>query len=336
MKRPGLFSPIIILTLLLTSCSEWGRQPFYKADVSDVNIDSVEIRQYEEVLFTINPFTLRQDIEPYIRDFSVFLGDISDDAETREQLYDYVTDPFMIDLFLDTRERGLDMHTLRAKLTRSFRYYMHHFPEDSVPLVFTYISGVDYNMPVVYSEGNVLIALDTYLGKDYPLYGRLGIPAYRSRWMEPDQVPLDVMRALSRKQMSRHSPVPETLLEHMIHEGKQLYFLDCMLPDLHDTLKIKYTAAQLDWMERYAGYAWTYKIDNDLLYSSDHSAIIKFTGEAPFTAPFSRGSAPRTGAWLGWQIVREYMRRNQDVSLAELLQEEDARMMLRESRYRPG
>ncbi len=336
MKRVGLFSILVFLAFIFFGCSEWSSQPFYKADVSHIDIDSIEIRQYEEVLFNINPFVLRQEIDPYIVDFSFFLGDFIDEEAGQQQLYDYITDPFLIDLYLDSRDKWPYMSDLSASLTEAFRYYRYHFPEDSLPIVYTYISGIDYNMPVMYAEGHLVIALDAYLGSDYPLYGKLAIPAYQSRWMTPGQAPVDVMRMMARKQLTKSSSSPETLLEHMVQEGKKLYFLDCMLPDMHDSLKIKYTSTQLDWMENYSGYAWTYKTDNELLYSTDHSAITKFVREAPFTSTFSRNSAPRTGAWLGWQIVREYMRRNQDISLKELFQEDDARRILTGSRYRPG
>ncbi len=241
----------------------------------------------------------------------------------------------MIDLYYDTREVWPGMQDLEDELTEAFRYYSYHFPDDSIPTIFSYISGIDYQAPVMYAEGHLVIALDTYLGSDYEIYGRLGIPAYQSRWMIPERVSLDVMRKLAIKHLSRVSPRPENLLEHMVHQGKILYFLDCMLPHVEDSLKIKYTGQQLAWMERNAGFSWTYKIENELLYDTDHGVITKFTGEAPFTSAFSRNSAPRTGAWLGWQIVREFMRRHDDQSLQELMQETDARKILSGSRYRP-
>jgi len=336
MRSFGLFLTGFIMTGLLFSCGSWEKRPFYEADLSDIEIDSIRVRQYEEVLFNLNPFVLRKEIDPYKDDFSFFLGDHLDEEDGITQLYNYVTDPYMIDLYLDSREVWPDMHDLSASLTEAFRYYSYHFPGESIPLVYTYISGVDYNMPIIYADGNVAIALDTYLGSDYTAYQKLGIPAYQSRWMLPERVPADVMKMMALKHLAEVSPAPETLLEHMIYEGKKLYFLDCMLPHLHDTLKIKYSGTQNAWIKRNAGRTWTYKIDNDLLYSTDHSAITKFTGEAPFTSTFSRNSAPRTGVWLGWQIVREYMKRNQEVSLQELMNETDARKILTQSRYRPG
>ncbi|MFP4065297.1 MAG: hypothetical protein ACLFN2_00840 [Bacteroidales bacterium] len=321
--------------LLFKGCSAWERKPFYEADISGVRLDPIRISRYETVLFELNPFELRKEITPHIEEFKFFLGEGLEDPEGVEQLYNYVTDPLLIELYNDSNEIWPDLDNLEESLTRAFRFYKYHFPESTIPGVYSYLSGIDYQNPVIYSEGHLIIALDTYLGSDYPYYEELSIPTYKRRWMRPERVPADVMQVLADEKLELVSPQPETLLEHMIHEGKRLFFLDCMLPDTPDSLKMKYTAAHQQWMENNQGRAWTYKLDNELLYSSDFAAIQKFIREAPFTAPFSQHSAPRTGTWLGWQIVREYMRRNQEISLQELLLETNAGKILNEARFRP-
>lgn len=327
---------VLIIGLAFAGCSAWERKPFYEADISDIDIEPVKISRYDSVLFELNPFALRSEIEPHIEEFYFFLGEGIDDPDAIQQLYEYVTDPLMNELYVDSGEKWPDLEDLGESLTRAFRFYKYHFPDSKIPRVYSYISGIDHQMPVIHSEGHLIIALDTYLGSDYRYYEKLGIPRYKKRWMRPERVPADVMEVLVADKLELIYPRPETMLEHMIHEGKRLFFLDCMLPDAADSLKIKYTADNLQWIKHNQGRAWTYKLDNELLYSSDFAAIQKFIREAPFTAPFSQNSAPRTGVWLGWQIVREYMRRNQEVSLQELLNETDARKILNEARFRPG
>lgn len=330
------FAILLIFTgLLFKGCAAWDRKPFYEADISEIVIDSIQISRYESVLFELNPFELRREITPYVDEFHFFLGESIEDPEQVQKLYDYVTDPLLKEFYHDSKEIWPDLDNLEESLTRAFRFYKYHFPESKIPRVYSYISGIDYQTPVIYSEGHLIISLDTYLGSDYPYYEKLSIPTYKKRWMRPERVPADVMQVLADEKLELVSPRPETLLDHMIHEGKRLFFLDCMLPDTPDSLKIKYTAADQQWMENNQGRAWTYKLDNELLYSSDFAAIQKFIREAPFTAPFSQHSAPRTGAWLGWQIVREYMRRNQEISLQELLHETNAGKILNQARFRP-
>ncbi len=324
----------VFLILVVTACSTRDRKPFYEADISGIQIDSLRVSRYEQVLFSLNPFVLQQELDPYREEFAVFLGHNIDNESQIQRLYDFVTDPFIIDLYLDSKEMW-ERDDLEKQITRAFRYHKYHFPEHEIPHLYTYISGVDYVSPVKYGGNKLVIGLDTYLGPGYEKYDELAIPRYISRWMRPEQMIVDVMRAMADARLEETAPDADNLLEYMIHHGKRQYLLDCFLPRTHDTLKIAYTFEHLEWINNYEGYAWTYKIDNDLLYTTDHKTINRFIGEAPFTSVFGSQSAPRTGVYIGWQIVRNYMRRNPDVGLAELLQEDDARKILSGARYRP-
>lgn len=174
-----------------------------------------------------------------------------------------------------------------------------------------------------------------YLGKDYPLYPKVGVPAYQTFGMQPAFAGIDVMKLMGERLLQEVAEMPERFLDYMVYEGKILYFLDCMLPQHHDTLKMTYTAEQLNWLENNMGRAWSYFLENEMLYSSDRQIIIKFLGDAPFTAPFSRNAPPRTASYIGWQIVRKYMERNPDQGLGELFRENDAQKILNQSGFRP-
>ncbi len=334
-KRTCFFCLSIVFFFAFMACSMHERKPFYEADISGIHLDDIPISQYEEVLFNANPFILSEELEPHLEEFGFFLGEGIIEPEGQQQLYDYVTDPFLIELYLDSRERWESLKELKKALTRAFRFYKYHFPDETIPRVYSYVSGIDYIMPVKYANGHMVIALDTYLGPDYPNYDKIGLPKYQSQQMRPEKVPVDAMRILAEKHLAKASHIPENLLEHMIYQGKKQFFLDCMLPRTPDSLKISYTARQLSWMQENEGPVWAYKLDNELLYSTEHGVIQQFLRDAPFTSPFSRQSAPRTGVYLGWQIVREYMQRNPDVDLQELINESDAREILAGARYRP-
>ena len=327
---------LIVVIILGNACSRKGRKPFWEADISEISMDKLHIHRYEEVLFSLNPFTLKESLEPYYEQYLFFLEGTLKNPVALENLYDFVTDPSINELFLDTNDQWEELDVFAKSLANALKFHRYHFPRYELPKIYTYISGIDYMMPVIYTGDKLVIGLDNYLGNDYELYDRLGIPRYRSHWMRQERLLVEVMLAFADMRLAEYAPMPETLLDHMIYHGKRQYFLDSMLPRTHDTLKIAYTAKNIEWMENYEGYAWTYKLDNNLLYTSDHRTITQFTGEAPFTPAFGRASAPRTGVWLGWQIVREYMRRNPDISLQELLGEGDARKILMGARYRPG
>ncbi len=325
---------VIILLFLFGACSDRGRKPFYEADISGIYIDSIEVKRYEEVLFGTDPDNLAEEIERHRDRFALFLENMSDESSV-QRLFDFITDPPVIELYHDSRDIWGDMGHFKRDIHKALTYYHYHFAPNELPDFYTYISGIDYLLPVKYFDNIVVIGLDAYLGSDYEAYDRLGIPKYMSRWMQPDRLAVDVMLAMADARLSETELPYSTLLDHMIFHGKRLFFVDCMLPRMPDSLKIAYTGANIEWINNFESYAWMYKLDNDLLYSADHRTINGFTGKAPFTSRFSNESAPRTGVWLGWQIVREYMRRHPDVGLQELLAERDSRKILSGARYRP-
>ncbi len=325
---------VLLFILVVFSFSDCNRKPHYQADTRGIHIDPIQIDRYEEVLFQINPFMLREEIDPHIETFYFFLGDEIDDPLSQQRLYDYITDPLIKELYIDSREVWYDLSELEAALSRSFQFYRAHFPDEAIPRIYSYISGLDHQLPIKYAENNLVIGLDMYLGRDYHYYRKIGVPVYQTISMDPNYVLPDVMRIIGEKHLQQSMAIPESFLEYMIYEGKLLYFMDCMLPQLADSLKIRYTTDQLTWMQQNRGRVWSYYLENEFLYSSDRQLINRFIGDAPFTSAFSRHSAPRTASWIGWQIVREYMRRHKDVSLQELLSDNDAGKILHESRFR--
>jgi len=82
---------------------------------------------------------------------------------------------------------------------------------------------------------------------------------------------------------------------------------------------------------------WAYFLDNELLFESDYLKIQKYLAEAPFTPGIGENSssAPKLGVWTGWQIVKQYMEKNPDISLQELMLEKDAQKILVGSKYKP-
>ena len=80
---------------------------------------------------------------------------------------------------------------------------------------------------------------------------------------------------------------------------------------------------------------WAFYVDKEILFSSSHMEIIKYIGEGPFTSGFPENSPGRTGWWLGWQIVKSYMRSHDNVTLEQLFLEENAQKILTQSKYKP-
>ena len=104
-KNAGLHIGFLILLLglggILNSCR---KAPHYQADISSVRIEPIEIKRYEKLLFNLDPANLREEIDPYIDEFYLFLGEEINTPVGQQQLYDYITNSFSREVFDDLIE----------------------------------------------------------------------------------------------------------------------------------------------------------------------------------------------------------------------------------------
>jgi hypothetical protein len=126
-----------------------------------------------------------------------------------------------------------------------------------------------------------------------------------------------------------------SLLSQMVDRGRQLYFLDKVMPGKPDSIKIGYTGAQLDWCRQNEQYIWQYFVQRELLYKKDMQTILYYIGPGPTTQGMPPVAPGDIGSWVGWQIVRRYMSLHPDTTLSALMNMKDAQRLLNEAQYKP-
>ena len=108
------------------------------------------------------------------------------------------------------------------------------------------------------------------------------------------------------------------------------------MPNTPDHIKMTYTELEIAWAEANESGVWRQLADEEVLYEINMFEINKWVQDGPFT---NAGSIPqespaRLGIWIAWQIVRDYMAKNPEVTLQQLLEQSDYQEMMRF--YRPG
>lgn len=318
--------------ILLSGCGadERGLQ----VDLSGVTITPVKIHRYDQDLFRVDRDNLQAGLEVLKPAYPFFLGtDLSDPYKLSEMSL-YLNNPRNIAFQKAVEMKYPDLISLETAMTEAFRHYRYYFPQGKIPRVYTYISGGDYYNPVQMADSVMIIALDDYLGRDFKDYTADGLPLFRVERMTSDHILPDCMRVFDETIYPPSLP-GNTLLEQMLEAGKRLYFLDAMLPQVEDRLKIGYSQPQYEWIVANEQHVWAAIIENKMLYTSDGQLVRTFMADGPFTAEFSKDSPPRLGAWIGWQIIRKYMANNEDISLQALMSSTDAQQILTRSKYKP-
>lgn len=152
--------------------------------------------------------------------------------------------------------------------------------------------------------------------------------------MHKDKIVSDVAYAWAITEFEETNKA-NNLMQNIIHQGKLMYFVDAMMPKAPDSLKIGYTAKQLDFCKNNEAQMWNYLVENKMLFSNKRMDIIRYINDGPSTSGFPLESPGRTGVWIGWQIVRQYMKKYPEITLAQLMENSDYQKILNASAYFP-
>lgn len=334
LKKVVFFS----ILLFIFSC---GSDPVEIPDVSDIKIQPLKIDRMEQDIFSMtkeNAMEKSAEMEKtYGNFYNTFVKSIINNGGLKDTSYLhrmllFINDYDMKEVYAECQKTYPQTDELEKEFTTLFKLYKHYFPEKPTPHVITMMSGFNFN--IAHADSTLAIGLEMYLGENSKFYKMLQLPRYKSRFMNKENITADAVRFWMMDEFPYNMEKTD-LLSEMIYMGKIMYLTDILLPETPDTLKIQYTKKQLDYCKNNEFNIWSYFAAQKLLYTTDQSEIMKFTADGPFTTAFSKESAPRIGYWIGWQIVRSYMKNNKNVSPAELMKMSDSQLILSQSKYKP-
>jgi gliding motility-associated lipoprotein GldB len=290
--------------------------------VEEIPVD-IKVERFDKVFFETQP----KDLAKIKKEYPFFFPAGNDDSVWIEKMQN----PLWRELYAEVQKKYGDFEPVRKEFNSLFQHIEYYFPKTKTPKVITIISEMDYNNKAIYADSLVIVALELYLGKEHKFYQ---FPNYIKENFEEKQIMPDVVSSFSLKKIS---PITDkNLISKMVYYGKQLYLKDLLLPDYTDADKIGYTPEQIKWCEENEGYMWRYFIEKEMLYSDDVKLTSRFINTAPFSKFYleiDNESPGRVGTWIGWQIVRSYMKNN-DVSIEELLKT-NAKEIFEKSKYKP-
>ena len=242
-----------------------------------------------------------------------------------------INNPLWRELFAEVQKKYKKSESIEAELEKVFKHIKFHFPKTKSPKVYTVIAEMDYDNKVIYADSLVIISLEMYLGKDHKFYE---FPAYIRQNFEQRQMMPDLVASFGKSKITTDKD--NTLLSQMIYHGKLLYLKDLLLSGYTDDEKMGYTPKEISWCEENESYIWRYFLENELLYNNELKLNSRFIAPAPFSKFYleiDNESPGQVGAWIGWQIVRSFVKNN-DVSVAKLL-ELNAKELFKKSKYKP-
>ncbi len=332
--------PIFFLLLIATVLGACNRNPL-KVDISKSKKE-VKFVRFDKELFALplkDTLTEISELSNKYPDFFnlftsriIRIGRVGD-KEFPRLLARFLTDTMILNVERIVNKNFTDFEETEKQINRAFKYYQYHFPGKEVPTIFVYTSG--FNQSVVTYKNSIGISLDKYLGRNCRYYKKLSTaPQYKITNMHKAKIPSDVAYAWASAQFGEQSRATN-LIGNMIYQGKLMYFVDALLPDVNDSLKIGYTTKQLDFCENNEAEMWKYLVERKMLFSTKRMDIIRYINDGPTTSGFPLEAPGRAGIWLGWQIVRQYMKKFPETTLKKLMQNNDYQQILNDSEYFP-
>lgn len=310
---------LVVFCLIILSCDKKTK---VESAVAAIPLN-IKVERFDKIFFETEP----KDLEKVKKEFPFFFPAGNDNSVWLNKM----RDPLWRELYTEVQKKYADFEPVKQELNKLFKHIKYYFPESKSPKVITIISEMDYNNKAIYADSLVIVSLELYLGKGHKFYQ---FPNYLKQNFEERQIAPDVVSSFSALKIP---PVTQKdLLSQMIYYGKQLYLKDLLLPGYTDAEKMGFTPEQIKWCQENESYMWRYFIEKEMLYSNDQKLIPRFINPAPFSKFYleiDNESPGQVGAWIGWQIVRSYMKNN-EVPIADLLKTSSKEIFVK-SKYKP-
>ena len=332
-SRVSILLVPVFVCLAFVTC-QWSLDYGMGGDMST----DVKVHRYDKLLdeyISLNSFSALQKMGSEYPQETKFLiedvlsiGSVSDD-NINLRLREYYSDTILRRLYRDAMAKYQDMSHIERDFTRAFKRLKRELPHMNVPRVYAQISAL--NQSVVVGDSILGFSLDKYMGADYPLY-RHFYYSYQCRTMSPERIVPDCMAFYLLSEYPFPWEWHRTLLDQILHRGKIHWVVAQILG--YETLEeeLGYTLEEGNWCRERREHIWQYLVESGQLHSTDPMLVDVYLQPAECTYPLGVDSPGEVGVWLGLQLIDEFMAKNKNMGIADLLRETDYRSILKSLR----
>jgi hypothetical protein len=295
------------------------------------------VLEFESLQDTIASLSTRKEVvdfltnNPNFRDYILRRNEYPDDSAFVREMYLRFTNPAIDTLVMETERVFGDLSDLKSQFTEAFSNIKAYYPDFVPPKIQTVISGLDTDLFL--SDSLIIVSLDFYLGegaKYRPKYYEYLLRRYDPEDIVPSCILIKGIGPLNKTNLS-----DKTVLADMISYGKSFYFAKQVLPCVPDSVFLWYTAEEMKGARENEDMIWARLIEDKVIYSTSMIDKRNYLGERPFTIQVGEKCPGRIAQWVGWRIVKQYMKSHPETTLPQLMSIDDAQELFRQSRYKP-
>ena len=333
----------IFIVYLFFSCNgNRDNQP----DVSSIKVN-LEVQRFEQSLFSLDSTKLYTGIDSLIKAYptfgeTFFLDILNCDPNWGKDtlvnyIYGFTSSAAYKSLYDSTEKLFGNFTPYKEAIEQALRYQRYYFPKYKGPeKIITYIGPLDGSGDGLTSDG-IAIGLQHHLGGGSAFYQSEWIqatyPAYVTRYFDANHIVINCMNRIIAD-MYPDNFEDNPLITQMIEKGKRIFVLHALLPNQPESQLINYSEEQMKDCYAHEAEIWSFFTKNNLLQSTDYNQIKNYVNEGPKTQELGESSPGNMGTWVGWQIVKKFMKKNQELSLDSLMKT-PADYLLHKAKYKP-
>ncbi len=320
---------LFLWLLILISCSSKKNVP----NVSHIKME-IKVERFEKDFFNLDTNSTANSLDIINHKYPSFLPDylysilglVPPQDSILSQIKFFLRDSLYKNVFDDASKQYTSFNTIEKELKLALQLTKYYFPNYQPPSkIYTFIGPIDGVGTAITSDHNFAVGLQGYLGKDYPAY-QLGYitqtyPEYKTRKFEAQYIATNCIKSVMEELFPNKSN-GRPLAERIIEEGKRMYLLDALLPYTEDSVKTGYTQTQLELCFKNEKNIWAFFVSGNLLFEREPSIVSPYVTDGPKTQELSEAAPGNIGQFIGWQIVKKWMKEHPKTSLQTLMQTE--------------
>ncbi len=311
-----------------------------QADISSVKLD-LPLERLDRTLFHASPdsmasTSLRAYAE-YGEFYRTYIEDILQGAPLGDPRLPLILSRFTLDPDWRSVQEAIDsvlgdMEPEQRDLEDAFKRLMVLFPDSLVPRIIVFNSGFNYG--ITPTDSVLGIGAEWFIGSDHPVVGYLAPEAFPQYVKDRMMPPMLVPSALKGWLLIHYTRDVEgaDVLTNLVEVGKAMALLDALLPDTEARYKFAFSQEQLEWCEANELAIWKSIVER--LFSKNAADVGRLMNDGPFTNGLPRESPGHLGEWIGYRMVKAYLKANPGVSFQQLFALDDAKTVLKN--YKPN
>ena len=325
---------ILSIFCILASCSR-----LQKASLSSASDESMQITRLDkmESEFIVNnsSVAVQEMVMNCPEESKILIEDVLrvgrvNDPNLENKISSYFSTPERKQMVKDVEEKYDNLGKLAKELKQAFEKLHEEVPEMTVPHFYSQISG--FNQSVVVSDSIVGISLDKYMGTDYAPYRKLFFEPQIEQ-MKPSRIVEDCLYFWIESKMPPPPPNSVTMLDVMMHDAKVNWVvMHIMGKEYKDDLRFHFLSDDEATKQEWAKTSSMLLTQKNMM-SRDRKTIMDVVLGPPNHNCKKLDGLLATGLPAGIKIVDDYMRRNQNCTIKDLLHIRQAEVILHGAGY---